>query len=91
MPSVKDTFTALYALLQEEIQATEVDPKIIVFGTTAKIVALFAEVFHNKLGLKVFELHSRMTQSARTRTTDEFKTAEKGIMFASDGKIPSPS
>ncbi|KAL8644852.1 MAG: hypothetical protein Q9226_007563 [Calogaya cf. arnoldii] len=84
VPSVKDTFTALYALLQEEIQSTEVEPKIIVFGTTAKIVALFAEVFHNKLGLEVFELHSRMTQSARTRTTDEFKTAEKGIMFASD-------
>ncbi|KAI4242618.1 MAG: hypothetical protein L6R42_010961, partial [Xanthoria sp. 1 TBL-2021] len=84
VPNVKDTFTALYSLLQEEIQSTEGDPKIIVFGTTAKIVALFAEIFQQKLGLEVFELHSRLSQSARTRTTDVFKTAKKGIMFASD-------
>ncbi|KAL8980231.1 MAG: hypothetical protein Q9205_004629 [Flavoplaca limonia] len=84
VPSVKDTFTALYSLLQEEVQSTEGDPKIIVFGTTAKIVALFAEVFQRQLGLEVFELHSRLSQSARTRTTDAFKTAKRGIMFASD-------
>ena len=87
VPSAKDTFTALYSLLQEEIQSTEGDPKIIVFGTTAKIVALFAEVFQRQLGLEVFELHSRLSQSARTRTTDAFKTARRGIMFASDGKL----
>ncbi|KAL8673684.1 MAG: hypothetical protein Q9168_001899 [Polycauliona sp. 1 TL-2023] len=84
VPNVKDTFTALYSLLQEEIKSTVGDPKIIVFGTTAKIVALFAEVFQKQLGLEVFELHSRLSQSTRTRTTDVFKTAKKGIMFASD-------
>ncbi|KAL8911909.1 MAG: hypothetical protein Q9171_002993 [Xanthocarpia ochracea] len=84
VPSVKDTFTALYLLLQEEIRSTLGQPKIIVFGTTAKIVALFAEVFQRQLGLEVFELHSRLSQSARTRTTDIFKTAKTGIMFASD-------
>ncbi|KAL8787437.1 MAG: hypothetical protein Q9213_002214 [Squamulea squamosa] len=84
VPNVKDTFSALYLLLQEEIKSTIGDPKIIVFGTTAKIVALFAEIFQQQLGLEVFELHSRLTQSARTRTTDVFKTAKRGIMFASD-------
>ncbi len=90
VPSVKDTFTSLYSLLQEEIQSTEGEPKIIVFGTTARIVGLFAKVFQQLLGLEVFELHSRLSQPVRTKTTDKFKTAKKGIMFASDGKLSSP-
>ncbi|KAL8647001.1 MAG: hypothetical protein Q9210_005813 [Variospora velana] len=84
VPSVKDTFTSLYLLLQEEIKATVGEPKIIVFGTTAKIVALCAEVFREQLGLQIYELHSRLSQAARTRTTDAFKTAKNGILFASD-------
>ena len=88
IPSVKHTFTALYLLLQEEIKETAGEPKIIVFGTTAKIVALFAEVFQNLFGLEVFELHSRLSQSQRTRTTEQFKKAKKGILFASDGLFP---
>ncbi|KAL8758445.1 MAG: hypothetical protein Q9184_003920, partial [Pyrenodesmia sp. 2 TL-2023] len=68
----------------EEIKATVGEPKIIVFGTTARIVALFTELFHGQLGLDVYQLHSRLTQPARTRTTEAFKTAKKGILFASD-------
>jgi ATP-dependent RNA helicase MSS116 len=33
---------------------------------------------------KVFELHSRMSQPMRTRTTAQFKEATSGILFASD-------
>lgn len=84
VPSVKNTFSSLYLLLQEEIKATVGQPKIIVFGTTAKIVALCAEIFKGQLGLDVFELHSRLSQPARTRTTEVFKAAKKGILFASD-------
>lgn len=84
VPNVRDTFTSLYLLLQEEVKATVGEPKIIVFGTTAKIVALFAELFQRQLGLDVYELHSRLSQPARTRTTEAFKTAKKGILFASD-------
>lgn len=84
VPSVKDTLTSLYLLLQEEIKATVGEPKIIVFGTTAKIVALFSELFQRQLGLDVYELHSRLSQPARTRTTEAFKAAKKGILFASD-------
>ena len=87
IPSAKDTFGAIYALLQEEIKATVGEPKIIVFGTTANLVALYAEVFQELFGLKIFELHSRLTQSARTKATDAFKVAKNGIMFASDGKF----
>lgn len=84
IPSVCDTFPALLALLRYEANATEGDPKIIVFGTTANLVALYAKVFENLLDLPIFELHSRLSQSARTKATDQFKTARQGVMFASD-------
>lgn len=82
MPGVVDTFTTLAALLNEEAKASR---KIIVFGVTANMVALFATVFAQGLTpLKVFEIHSRLSQNVRTRTTAEFKDAAAGIMFASD-------
>ena len=84
IPDVEDTFNMLLSLLRHEINATEGDPKIIVFGTTANLVAMYAKVFKGLLNLEVFELHSRLTQPARTRATDQFKTAKRGIMFASD-------
>ena len=86
IPSVTDTFTAVYSLIEEEVETTEGEPKIIVFGTTANLVALYVHVFQNQTNLKVYELHSRMSQPARTRATDEFKAAKNGIMFATDGR-----
>ncbi|MCJ1472499.1 hypothetical protein MMC13_001147 [Lambiella insularis] len=84
MPSVKDTFITLMALLDHEsVSATS--SKIIVFGVTANMVALYAKVFAQGLtSLKIYELHSRLNQNLRTRTTDEFKAASSGLMFASD-------
>ena len=84
IPSVEDTLNALFALLKIEIDATQGDPKIIVFGTTANLVALYAKAFGYLLNLQVFELHSRLSQPARTRATDQFKEAKRGVMFASD-------
>ncbi|KAF2834889.1 ATP-dependent RNA helicase MSS116 [Patellaria atrata CBS 101060] len=83
MPSVEDTFTTLKSLIDSENDKGAA--KIIVFGVTANMVALFANFFSSGLTtLKVSELHSRLNQNARTRTTDEFKAATSGIMFASD-------
>ena len=84
--SVRDTFNALFTLLNAEVQTATEEPKIIVFGTTANLVALYAKVYEGLLDLRVFELHSRMTQSRRTRMTTDFKDANRGIMFASDGR-----
>ncbi|KAF9889454.1 hypothetical protein FE257_007356 [Aspergillus nanangensis] len=82
MPSVGDTFTTLASLLQLEIKNNS---KIIVFGVTANLVALFARAFSQGLTpLKVFEIHSRLNQNTRTRTTNQFKEADAGILFASD-------
>lgn len=82
IPSVADTFTALLSLLTHEKNNGS---KIIVFGVTANMVALFAKVFAQGLiKLNIYELHSRLSQNIRTRTTAEFKDAPNGIMFASD-------
>ena len=57
---------------------------MIVFGTIAHLVALYAQVFEAQTHFKVFELHSRLSQPARTKTTDAFKAAKSGLMFATD-------
>lgn len=82
----EDIFPALLTLLNAEIHANQDDSKIIVFGTTANLVALYAGLYGQLLPLKVFELHSRLNQSQRTKTSDAFKVASSGIMFATDGK-----
>lgn len=82
VPELTDTFTALAAVLALESQAC---PKIIVFGVTANLVALYARAFEQGLvNLPTFEIHSRLSQSARTKTTSQFKDATSGVMFASD-------
>ncbi|KAJ6151179.1 P-loop containing nucleoside triphosphate hydrolase protein [Penicillium chermesinum] len=69
----------------ERVPQGKENTKIIVFGVTANLVALFAKAFAKGLtNLRVFEIHSRLNQNVRTRTTEEFKAAEAGILFASD-------
>lgn len=82
MPTVADTFNVLASLLNHEISPKS---KVIVFGVTANMVALFSALFSRGLTqLPIFELHSRLSQNVRTRTTEQFKSADSGIMFASD-------
>lgn len=88
VPAAADTYTALWAILQKEYQAQPDNYKVIVFGTTANGVALMHSLFTNLLAgskaMQVFQLQSRLSQANRTRTTNEFKLAPAGIMFASD-------
>ena len=96
MSDVKDTFGALVSLINAEVNETKEDPKIIVFGTTANLVALYVKLFQhlqlqNRTMLQVYELHSRLSQPQRTRTTDQFRDAKTGIMFATDGIHSSSS
>ena len=87
IPGVEDTLPTLLSLIKEEITAAAGNSKIIVFGSTAKLVALYAQVFEAQTNLKVYGLHSRMTQSARIEATKAFKAATSGLMFASDGML----
>lgn len=84
IPTVKDTFNALFALISLETSESKESPKIIVFGTVAKLVALYVRLFQEQTRLKVYELHSRLSQSNRIRITAEFKQADRGILFATD-------
>jgi len=93
IPSVKNTFGALLSLINAEVGE---DSKIIVFGTTAYLVALYTKLFKNSIiqhqtRLEIYELHSKLTQPQRTRTTNQFKDAETGIMFATDGIYSCPT
>ncbi|KXS95212.1 hypothetical protein AC578_6937 [Pseudocercospora eumusae] len=86
--SNQEVYPTLWELLQTEYSNCSGDFKAIVFGTTANGVALmyalFSALLEESNTLKVFQLQSRLSQANRTRTTNEFKAAKAGIMFASD-------
>jgi len=58
---------------------------VIVFLPTARGAAIFHDVFANmNLPYPVWEIHSRMSQPKRSSTTEEFRQAERGVLFSSD-------
>lgn len=85
--SIVDTLPTLHGLLSVERMA---DPnlKAIVFCSTAKEAALNYQVFGSVGGalpnFPVWQMHSRMSQAQRTRTVEEYKKAQRGVLFASD-------
>ncbi|KAH9831906.1 helicase superfamily c-terminal domain [Teratosphaeria destructans] len=84
--NVGETYPSLAALLDQERKHSPQTFKAIIFGTTANGVGLMYDLFKVLLGrdINVYELHSRLSQTVRTKTTEEFKKVPKGIMFASD-------
>jgi ATP-dependent RNA helicase MSS116, mitochondrial len=59
--------------------------KIMVFCTTARTAGFLAEFFRQAGLPGVLEIHSRMSQSARTRTSDAFRGSDGNVvMFTSD-------
>jgi ATP-dependent RNA helicase MSS116 len=88
VPSVADVYSTLLTLLRKEYELSPSNFKAIVFGTTANMVALmhslFSQILAGNSDMQVFQLQSRLSQSARTKTTNEFKAATAGVMFASD-------
>lgn len=85
VPAAGDIFPALHAVIEAEYKHSPEDFKVVVFGTTANGVGLLYDLFKIAFPqFRVFELHSRLSQSTRTRTSEEFKNATSGILFASD-------
>eukprot|EP00606_Chrysophyceae_sp_TOSAG23-5_P001011 GSChrysophyteH2.ASY1.ANO1.186.1 assembled CDS len=63
--------------------------KIIVFFTTARMTQFYSQIFNLMdptvlHGSKVFEMHSRKSQSSRTSTSNQFRDCRNAIMFSSD-------
>ncbi|PON76561.1 DEAD-box ATP-dependent RNA helicase [Trema orientale] len=75
-------FPLLYVLLKEHI-ADDVDYKVIVFCTTAMVTRLVADLL-GELKMNVREIHSRKSQSYRTKVSDEFRKSKGLILVTSD-------
>uniref|UniRef100_A0A0E0JL87 ATP-dependent RNA helicase n=1 Tax=Oryza punctata TaxID=4537 RepID=A0A0E0JL87_ORYPU len=75
-------FSILYNVLKKHV-TEDADYKVIVFCTTAMVTKLVAEVL-SQLKLNVREIHSRKSQSARTKVSDEFRKSKGLILVSSD-------
>jgi ATP-dependent RNA helicase MSS116, mitochondrial len=64
------------------------NPSIVMcFLPTARAAAMHYDIFQNlslPKPLTTWEIHSRMSQSKRTKVTEEFRDAKTGILFSSD-------
>ena len=78
-------FAELHAVLEEAVRADPDDYKVLVFFVTARLTQLFAELF-NLMGVNrndggVLEIHSRKSQSHRSKSSDKFRDGFRKIMF----------
>ncbi|TRM67745.1 P-loop containing nucleoside triphosphate hydrolase protein [Schizophyllum amplum] len=81
----EDSLPVALSIILEEIQNLKGAAKIMVFFPTANQTAWAAAALAEISGLPpVWPMHSRLSQSARTRTADAFKNAKTGIMVSSD-------
>jgi ATP-dependent RNA helicase MSS116, mitochondrial len=86
VPTFADLAPALVGAIRRELVHAGADKfKTIIFAPTAGLVDLYDHILSNIAGLAtVSALHSRMTQSRRTKTTDAYRTANTGILIATD-------
>jgi ATP-dependent RNA helicase MSS116 len=80
---------AIASGLQNHINENPTDYKILVFFTTARVAGFMSDLFNSMssnrhFSKKIIEIHSRMSQSARNRASDDFRTKTGVIMFSSD-------
>ena len=86
--SIDDVLPTLHSLLSCE-RIDNPSLKAVIFSSTARQAGLLYNIFGYTGGaapgkLDVFQMHSRMSQTARNRTVEEFKVAKSGLLFASD-------
>ncbi|ETW01804.1 hypothetical protein, variant [Aphanomyces invadans] len=79
----KDHIAALDKLLDAHIQSSPDGYKIIVFFPTARAAGFMAQLFLHA-GYPVLEMHSRKSQSHRTKTAANFRARDNQILFSSD-------
>jgi ATP-dependent RNA helicase MSS116 len=90
-----DIVAATYEVLRKEAEkgnlkgeTTHPDtdlPLVMVFLPTARSASIYNEIFSNlHLSYPTWEIHSRMSQSARGKATEAFRNATQGVLFSSD-------
>lgn len=77
-----DTVAAVYNLIADEM-AEHPDHKIICFLPTARQTQFFSEML-NAAGIASLEIHSRKSQSYRTKISDQFRNAQNAVLLSSD-------
>jgi ATP-dependent RNA helicase MSS116 len=86
VPAFSDVAAALVGSLRQEIALNGADTfKAIVFAPTAALVDFYGEILEaipNMPNISV--LHSRVSQGKRTQATNAFRTAQNGILVATD-------
>ncbi|KAJ6850943.1 DEAD-box ATP-dependent RNA helicase 31-like [Iris pallida] len=75
-------FPVLYSILKEHI-SEDAEYKIILFCTTAMVTKLVSDLL-SKLRCNVREIHSRKSQSHRTRVSEDFRKSKGLILVTSD-------
>lgn len=80
---LKDQACELFFILMEKMTEYPDSYKVIVFFTTARLTQFYAELFQAS-GISVLEIHSRKSQSHRTKVSTKFRVAKSGILFSSD-------
>ncbi|KAM3455527.1 hypothetical protein MY3296_002238 [Beauveria thailandica] len=84
VPSFASVSAGMVGAVRQEA-AREANFKAIVFAPTAAAAGLYGHVLSQIAGLPpVSTLHSRMTQSRRTKVTNEFRDAKSAILTATD-------
>ena len=68
-----------------ECRAANTKFKVIVFFAAARLAGFTANVIEaSKPGYTVLEIHSRLSQAKRTRTSDQFRDGSNVVLFSSD-------
>ncbi|CAK5275338.1 unnamed protein product [Mycena citricolor] len=78
---------ATLGFLKQDQQVNPGASKAMVFLPTARSTSFFYEALSQLPSEKLpplFQIHSRMSQSARIKAADQFKNAKQGVLFSSD-------
>jgi len=83
LPSMDHYVSTLTKIVQEEINRNS---KIVIFLPTTKFVAFFATYFEKAMDMpNIYRLHSRMSQSARQRASQAFRTIRnRAVLVTTD-------
>jgi ATP-dependent RNA helicase MSS116 len=84
LPSMDRYVSSVVEIVQQAMNEDPDDHKIVVFFPTARVVGFFADFFNVGLGREVIEIHSKKSQSYRTKASDKFRKAKRGVLFTSD-------
>ncbi|KAH8838844.1 hypothetical protein MCOR27_002549 [Pyricularia oryzae] len=87
VPNFSDTMAALVGALRHELaeSANQDEFKAIVFAPTAALVDFYAAVLEGLPNMpRILTLHSRMTQSKRTRVTEDYRKSNATVLVATD-------